>query len=230
MTFGSNFSRVPLAVVFDMDGLLLDTERFYREAFVVAADTGGHDVSSDVLDRTIGLPWTEIRTLLLSHFGKGFPFEEFHAEWLRRFWEIAENRPLLKPGVLELLDLLDRRGLPYAIATSSSPYTVERHLKAHNLMGRFQAIVGHGDYEKGKPEPDPFLKTARLLGIEPHLCLALEDSYHGVQSASSAGMMTIMVPDLIPPTDEIRRLCVRVAVDLREVSRLILAAPVAQPA
>jgi HAD superfamily hydrolase (TIGR01509 family) len=225
MTFGSSLPRIPLAVVFDMDGLLFDTERLYRETFVVAADTGGHDVSSDVLDQTVGLPWTETRTLLLSYFGESFPFDEFQAKWLSRFWEIAESRPLLKPGALELLDMLDRRGLPCAIATSSSPRTVERHLKAHNLMGCFQTIVGHGDYKKGKPEPDPFLKAAERLGIEPHRCLALEDSYNGIRSASSAGMMTIMVPDLIHPTDEIRRHCVRVAIDLHEVCRLFSAHP-----
>jgi HAD superfamily hydrolase (TIGR01509 family) len=113
----------------------------------------------------------------------------------------------LKPGALELLDTLDRLLLPRAIATSSSRRTVERHLTAHNLMGRFEEIVGHGDYDRGKPAPDPFLKAAEWLGVEPRLCLALEDSHNGVRSATSAGMMTIMVPDLLEPPDEIRGLC-----------------------
>ena len=88
--------------------------------------------------------------------------------------------------------------------------------------------MGNGDYTKGKPEPDPFVKAAERLGIEPHLCLALEDSHNGVLSASSAGMMTIMVPDLLEPTDEISRLCVLVAIDLHEVCQLI-SALLAQP-
>jgi beta-phosphoglucomutase-like phosphatase (HAD superfamily) len=90
-------------------------------------------------------------------------------------------------------------------------------------MERFQEIVGQGDYERGKPAPDPFLKAAERLGVKPGLCLALEDSHNGIRSASSAGMMTIMVPDLLEPTDEIRGLCACVVRDLHEVRSLILA-------
>ena len=100
---------------------------------------------------------------------------------------------------------------------------MHHHLTAHGLVGWFHEIVGHGDYTAGKPAPDPFLKAAERLAVEPRLCLALEDSHNGVRSASSAGMMTIMVPDLLEPTDEIRGLCTFVARDLHEVRRLILA-------
>ncbi|MFX7740030.1 HAD family hydrolase, partial [Acinetobacter baumannii] len=75
---------------------------------------------------------------------------------------------------------------------------------AHGLLGRFDAIVAHGDYVRGKPAPDPFLRAAERLGVEPKLCLALEDSHNGVRSASSSGMMTVMVPDILEATDEIR--------------------------
>jgi beta-phosphoglucomutase-like phosphatase (HAD superfamily) len=81
--------------------------------------------------------------------------------------------------------------------------------------------VAHGDYANGKPAPDPFLKAAERLGVAPALCLALEDSHNGVRAASAAGMMTVMVPDLIAPTDEIQRLCTRVVADLHEVRRLV---------
>ena len=110
-----------------------------------------------------------------------------------------------QPGVLELLSLLRRLELPRAIATHSSRATVERHLEAHNLAGRFHHIVAHGDYERHKPDPEPYLKTAEGLAVLPSLCLALEDSHHGVRSASSAGMMTIMVPDLLPATTSFAR-------------------------
>jgi HAD superfamily hydrolase (TIGR01509 family) len=158
----------------------------------------------------------------LSHFGEAFRVDEFQATWVRHFWVIAETRLALKPGALELLDTLDQFRLPRAIATSSSRRTVERHLTAHNLMGRFEEIVAHGDYDRGKPAPDPFLKAAERLGVEPRLCLALEASHNGIRSASSAGMMTVMVPDLLEPTDEIRALCIFVARDLHDVRRLIL--------
>jgi beta-phosphoglucomutase-like phosphatase (HAD superfamily) len=225
--FGSMISvklpRAPAAVVFDMDGLLFDTEVLYQEALQLAAAEGGHEVAIDVFNRTVGLPWAQSRALLLSHFGEAFPVDEFQETWVRHFWVIAEARLSLKGGALELLDTLDQFRLPRAIATSSSRRTVERHLTAHNLLERFDAIVGRGDYERGKPAPDPFLKAAERLGVEPHLCLALEDSHNGVRSASSAGMMTIMVPDLFEPIDEIRGLCTFVVRDLHEVRSLILA-------
>jgi HAD superfamily hydrolase (TIGR01509 family) len=213
--------RAPAAVVFDMDGLLFDTETLSQEAIVLAAAEGGHEVAQEVFNRTVGLSWAQSRSLLLSHFGETFPVDEFQAAWVRHFWIIAEVRLELKPGALELLDTLDQLGLPRAIATSSSSRTVERQLTAHNLLGRFNEIIGHGDYERGKPAPDPFLRAADRLGVEPRLCLALEDSHNGVRSASAAGMMTVMVPDLLEPTEEIQRLCTFVARDLHEVRRLI---------
>jgi HAD superfamily hydrolase (TIGR01509 family) len=219
---GMKIPHTPAAVVFDMDGLLFDTETLYQEAIHLAAAEGGHEIAPDVFNRTVGLPWAQSRALLLSHFGEAFPVDEFQAEWVRHFWVIAETRLALKPGALELLDTLDKFRLPRAIATSSSRRTVERHLTAHNLMGRFDVIVGHGDYECGKPAPDPFLKAAEQLGVKPRLCLALEDSHNGIRSASSAGMMPIMVPDLLEATDEIRGLCAFVVADLHEVRRLIL--------
>ena len=89
-------------------------------------------------------------------------------------------------------------------------------------MDRFDEIICRGDYEKGKPAPDPFLKAAERLGVEPRLCLALEDSHIGVRSAAAAGMMTVMVPDLLEPTDDIFALCILVVRDLLEVRDLIL--------
>ena len=87
----------------------------------------------------------------------------------------------------------------------------------HGLVGRFDAIVASGDYARGKPSPDPFLRAAELLGEAPDNCVALEDSHNGVRSAAAAGMRTIMVIDLLPPTEEIRSLCYLVANDLHEV-------------
>ena len=156
--------RRPTAVIFDMDGLLFDTEKLYQEAILLAAAEGGHTVAARVFSRTVGLPWAQSRSLLLAHFGQTFPVDEFEAAWIRHFWVIAETRLTVKPGVLELLGTLDQFDIPRAIATSSSHRTVERRLAAHDLAGRFHAVVGHGDYVNGKPAPDPFLKAAERLG------------------------------------------------------------------
>jgi beta-phosphoglucomutase-like phosphatase (HAD superfamily) len=101
---------------------------------------------------------------------------------------------------------------------------VQSHLAAHGLTDRFHAVVGHGDYLASKPAPDPFLTAAQRLGVAPALCLALEDSHNGVRSASAAGMMTFMVPDLLGPTPEIEALCTGIVGDLHAVRALLQAA------
>lgn len=215
--------RLPSAVIFDMDGLLFDTEALWQAALLSAAAEVGRAIPDEVYARSIGVRRSQCRDLFLSHFGDDFPFDDFHASWRRHFWLIAEHGLALKPGALELLEVLDRFGLPRAIATSSSRTTAAHHLASHGLTDRFDQLVCHGDYENGKPAPDPFLKAAERLGVAPRLCLALEDSHVGVRSASAAGMMTVMAPDLLAPTEEIAALCVLVARDLHHVRELVLA-------
>jgi HAD superfamily hydrolase (TIGR01509 family) len=213
--------RAPAAVVFDMDGLLFDTERLYGVALKSASATLGYTVGHDVFIRLIGTPWAANKATLREHYGPTFPTEELEKIWMEHFHRLIETDLPLKQGALELLDLLDELELPRAIATSSSRRTVDHHLDFHGLAKRFHQIVAHGDYAAGKPAPDPYLKAAERLGVAPGLCLALEDSHNGVRSAASAGMMAIMVPDLLPPSDEIERLCTLVVSDLHGVGRLI---------
>ena len=216
--------RRPAAVIFDLDGLLFDTESLYQEAIMAAADDVGQEMTPAIFHSMIGRPWLQTRAFLVSHYGSSFPVDDFRAAWHRHFDVIVETRLAVKPGVLELLDALDTLGLPRGIATSSSHKTVQHHLGAHTLGDRFHQIVAHGDYAAGKPAPDPYLLAAERLGVDPHLCIALEDSHNGVRSAAAAGMMTIMVPDLLEATDEIRSLCAFVVRDLHVVRGLVLAA------
>ncbi len=213
----------PSAVIFDMDGLLFDTEALWQEALLSAAAENGHEIPDEVFRKSIGVRRSQCGDLFAAHFGPDFLFGDFHANWRRHFWLIAENRPAMKPGVPELLDFLDQARLPRAIATSSSRASVERHLTAHGLTGRFDALVCRGDYQTGKPAPDPFLTAAERLAVEPRLCLALEDSHIGVRSAAAAGMMTVMAPDLMEATEDISALCVLVVRDLHDVRELLAA-------
>ena len=213
--------RQPAAVVFDMDGLIFDTETLYQEAFLAAATIGGHDLPTEVIQRTIGVPWVQSRVLLLEQMGSDFPIDQYFAQMIRHFELLAATQLRLKPGVVELLDFLDQLDIPRCIATSSAHSTVQSDLSAHGLADRFHAVIGHGDYVVSKPSPDPFLTAAKRLGVDPALCLALEDSHNGVRSASAAGMMTVMVPDLIPATEEIRALCTLVVDDLHAVRFLV---------
>ncbi len=215
--------RPVAAVVFDMDGLLFDTERLYERAFISAAAELGHPGDQDTCRLLIGAPWPLGRRILLERYGADFRVDDFTAVWLSHFRRLIEVDLPLKAGALELLALLDEHDLPRAIATSSSHQTVQHHLGFHDLAARFHAIVAAGDYANGKPAPDPFLLAAERLGVDARDCLALEDSFHGVRAASAAGMMTVMVPDLLQPTDEIRALCAFVAESLHDLPALISA-------
>jgi HAD superfamily hydrolase (TIGR01509 family) len=205
-----------------MDGLIFDTEALYQQAYLEAAALGRYDVPVEVIRLSIGMPWVRGRGLMLQKLGAQFPIDDYYRQMTDRFVELSASELRLKPGVIELLDVLDGFDLPRCIATSSAHDTVHDHLSAHDLTHRFHAVIGHGDTINSKPAPDPYLLAAKRLGVPADLCLALEDSHGGIRSASAAGMMTIMVPDLVPPTAEIRDLCVYVAESLHDVTKLVL--------
>jgi HAD superfamily hydrolase (TIGR01509 family) len=213
--------RQPAAVIFDMDGLLFDSERLYAQSILTAAAEVGCPMSHDIFLQLVGRSREVNHAFLLGHYGADYPLQALIAAWGRHFRELARTGLPLKPGAIELLDLLDDLRLPRAIATSSTHATVQANLLVHSLADRFHGVVAHGDYATGKPAPDPFLKAAERLGVEPALCLALEDSHNGVRSASAAGMMAVMVPDLIPATEEIHGLCTHVVNDLHAVCLLL---------
>jgi len=213
--------RTVKAVVFDMDGLLFDSESVYRDAMMATARDAGFEMPNDLFLKLVGIPWAGNVTLLVDHYGPDFDHEAFRKEATRRFHLVADAEICLKAGVIEILDALDRLKLPRAIATSSRHETVQHHLGQHGLLSRFDAFVAQGDYARGKPAPDPFLTAAARLGVAPQDCLALEDSHNGVRAAAAAGMMTVMVPDLLHATDEMQTLCVRIARDLHEVREML---------
>lgn len=215
--------RAVRAVVFDMDGLLVDTEGVSREAMTAAALALGRELPDEVFRRMVGLNFAASGAILTGHFGEDFDVGGFQAESTRRYQAALELGVALKAGVVELLDFLDRHRIPRAVATSSPHRDVDRNLGQHGLRDRFDAVIARGDYAHGKPAPDPFVKAAEALRIEPVHCLALEDSHNGIRAAHAAGMMAVMVPDLLEPNEEIRGLCARVIESLHEVRGLIAA-------
>lgn len=211
---------LPAAIVFDMDGLLFDSEALYHDAILAAARELGHRFTTTDFLLLVGRPWPVNRAALQEHIGPAGDVDAFRVAWTRHY-ERLRGALSLKPGVVELLDRLDVLGLPRAICTSSSHDEVQHNLALHGLIHRFHAIIAAGDYARGKPAPDPFLRAAAVLRVAPQDCWALEDSHNGVRSAAAAGMRTIMVPDLLPATDEISLLCHHVAADLHEVQALL---------
>ncbi|OAE48613.1 HAD family hydrolase [Agrobacterium tumefaciens] len=212
---------LPRAVVFDMDGLLIESERLYRDSFLAASDEGGHGMEVETYQKVCGSPWDVITGTIFADYGADFPIDSFRDAWLRHLGVMMADGVALKPGVVEILDLLDSLDIRRAIATSSRHDSVTRHLGPYDLLKRFDTIVARGDYTEPKPAPMPYLTAARRLSLDPGRCLALEDSYSGVRSATSAGMMTIMVPDVAPPTEEMREKCVAVASDLNAVAAML---------
>ena len=213
--------RTVKAVVFDMDGLLVDTEQVVFEAMTAVARDAGQQMPFDLFKQLVGLPGHVSDLIVIEHFGEGFDVAAWRAGVARRFQEIAAAGIALKAGVVELLDVLDARGLPRAVATSSTRNAVDHSLGQHGLVDRFGAIISRELQDHHKPHPDPFLKAAAAIGVDPADCLALEDSHNGVRAASAAGMMTIMVPDLLDPTEEMHELAVHIAEDLHEVRALL---------
>ncbi len=206
------------AVIFDMDGLLIDTERIFRVAVVDSAAAMGYHLPDAVQQAMIGMPDTD--AVLQEFFGPGFSVMDFR----RRLHEQVDARldggVPLRTGAVELLDFLDQHGIPKAVATSTRRPTTEKHLLRCGIRHRFQAVATRDDVARGKPHPDVYLKAAAELGMVPAKCVALEDSYNGVRAASAAGIATIMVPDLLQPTAEMAALCVAVLDDLHQVRRL----------
>ena len=211
------FPRPVAGVVFDMDGLLIDTEALWRDVQQAEAQAQGLDLPLAVIHSLIGQRWQVNRRILQDHFGPGFDVDAYVAAVSRRHVIACRMGIALKAGVVELLDLLDAQGLPRAIATSSDRQVVDERLGPGGLVQRFHAIVTNEDCAQGKPHQEPYLNAARALGLDPKDCLALEDSHSGVRSAHAAGMMTVMVPDLLPATDEIGGLCISVAETLHQV-------------
>jgi HAD superfamily hydrolase (TIGR01509 family) len=209
----------PRGIVFDMDGLLLNTEALRMQALDDCARELGASIRTDLFAALIGGATQSAREKLEVHLREDLPADFW--KLYRRFAEarMVDVQPM--PGALDLLDHLERRETPCAIATSATRESVERFCAPFGLVERFRVIVAKGDYATAKPAPDAYLTAAAKLDLAPADCLALEDSYNGVRAAVAAGMPAIMAPDVLPATDEMRAMCVAVVGDLHEVIGLL---------
>jgi HAD superfamily hydrolase (TIGR01509 family) len=217
--------RRPAAVIFDMDGLMLDTEGLAARAWIVAANDLGLAFDSSVNDRLIGRNFPDCRRIIGDHHGPSFPVDELMGAWHGAYDAIVHREGIaFKPGLVERLDWLEAEGIPKAVATSTRHARAQAKLELTGIRHRFVALVGGDEVANGKPAPDIFLAAAARLGTAPVDCLVLEDSEPGVRGALAAGMTPLMVPDLLPPSPALLATGTRVLATLHEVRRL-LAAP-----
>ena len=196
------------AVIFDMDGLMFDTERIAQFAWQRAAADLGYDYSDTLFRGVIGRNSKDVQRITLEALGQDAPFAEIYEKKQIYLEEYIQQDGLpLKAGLIELLDCLEMLSLPKAVASSSPKARIQRNLQAAGLLeGRFDALVGGDEVRNGKPDPEIFLLASDALDISPEACLVLEDSNAGIQAAHAAGMIPVMVPDILEPTDQSRRL------------------------
>lgn len=210
------------AVVFDMDGLMLDTEwTTYRLSRENAAKMG-YDITLDLFKQTVGKRSPDTKLFYKSIFGDEFDFDRLRRMNLDGFWKfVEENGVPKKPGIDELLAYLQDNGIKCAVASSTSREVAEDLLKRAGIYKYFSAGVFGNMVANGKPAPDIFIEAAKRLGIPCNECMCLEDSYNGIRAGCSAGMVTVMVPDMLPPNEEILQKVYTVADDLLEVIGII---------
>lgn len=218
----NSFYPSTTAILFDMDGLMIDTERMAQRAWQRAGAEFGFTLPDALYLQAVGRTAKATEVLFRAGLGVDFPFEAVYARKQHYLYTAIEEEGIpTKPGLLELLDLVDQQGIAKAVATSTARMLALKKLTAANLLHRFETMVCGDEVAQGKPAPDIFLAAAAKLGVAPAHCIVLEDSSAGIQAAHAAGMRAIWVPDLIQPTATMTPLADRVLTNLYQVIDLL---------
>ena len=206
------------ALVFDMDGLLFDSERIVQKAWDMAGEEIGFGRMGQHIYHTIGLNLGGRNEYFRSAIGEHFPGDVF-ADRARKAFKVLEEKSgvPLKPGVMKLLEYGKEKGLKMAVATSSRREYATRLLTNGNIYSYFEGYVFGDMVAHSKPEPEIFLKACEQIGVRAENSVALEDSPSGIRAAHAAGMYPVMIPDLVEPTGEIAALTYRIFHSLEEV-------------
>lgn len=210
------------AVIFDMDGLLLDTEKLLIRFWVQAANEAGFPMTREQalsirsLHRSYAIPY------LQGLFGEGFDYIKIRSRRMELVNEYLSEHPLeLKDGAKELLAFLNENGLLTAVATATDFERTHDYLTRVDIFDGFDKIICATMVKRGKPAPDIYIYAAKQLGLDPNECMALEDSPNGVKSAAAAGCRTVMVPDLTEPDEEIEKLIYAKSGSLKDIIALL---------
>jgi len=210
------------AVIFDMDGLMFDTERVFYQAWDYAGEQMGLGKTGYMVLKTMGMNKIMTNQVWIEEFGEKYDEQElrkFSKEFLSKYY--SENKVPVKKGLYVILDYLKQNSYKMAVCSSTPKWEVEHHLKDAGVFEYFQAIICGDMVEKSKPEPDIYLKACDAIGKKPKDCYALEDSRNGLLSAHGAGCKAIMVPDLWQPDEEIEQILFGKFNDLEEVTAFL---------
>lgn len=194
------------ACIFDMDGLMFDTERVFVRAWDYVGEKMGLGKAGYMCIRTLGMNTPACEQAWRDEFGEDVDLDvlwRYSREYVEDYY--SKYAVSVKPGLYDLLAYLKSKGYKLAVASSTKRHQVERHLASANVRQYFDAVIAGDMVEKSKPEPDIYLKAAAALGVQPEDCFALEDSRNGLLSAHAAGMQAIMVPDLWQPDDTVKQ-------------------------
>lgn len=207
-----------ISVVFDMDGTIFDSERLVLTCWENIGEKYGILDIDEVFMSCIGTNKIRTEQIVYGHYGKDFPYEKFSAESSELFHEITKKNGLpVKAGARELLEYLQEEQIPLGLASSTRLAVVTQELQDAGLYEYFHTVVGGDLLKNSKPAPDIYLMTCERMGILPENTYAVEDSYNGIRSAHAAGLHPVMVPDMMPATEEMRELSEGVFGDLFQV-------------
>ncbi len=206
------------AAVFDMDGLMFDTERVGRDVWIEVGRQFGLDNLEEVNNRCLGCNRARCREIFREEFGDKLSLDTMLAvskPIIEAYYQ--KNGMPCKDGLRELLEYLKAHDMRIAMATSSIRGDAERNLRMAGLRDYFDVLICGDMIQKSKPDPDIYLTAARTLGVKPEECIGLEDSRNGIKSVAAAGMHGMLVPDLIEPDEEMKASAEAVLPSLREV-------------
>ena len=210
------------AVIFDMDGVIFDTERVYLEIWQSVFEKYGYKMTKELYITVMGTGRKNVIKTFLENFGDDLPIEKMYEEKDNQLFYIIENQGIpLKKGVKELFSMLKEKNYKIALATSAKRDRVEKQIKDKWLKESFDAIVCGDDVKKGKPSPDIFLKAAKEIDVEAENCFVVEDSPAGIKAAFSGGMKGIHVEDLKVADEDILKYCEKNFKNLQEIKEYL---------